>query len=166
MQDGVRSTAEYSHCETYRYALTRTWDENASKLSFVMLNPSTADELRNDPTVERCERRARKLSFGAFRVVNIFAFRATSPKDLKKAKDPDGPLNDAALKIAIEWSDQILAAWGAHGDHRDQGMRIADLLHGASVPLFHLGLTKQGHPRHPLYVSYNQGPVPWDVHPS
>ena len=71
------STAVYSDCERYRYALTRIWDQAGQKALFVMLNPSTATEVQNDPTVERCERRARALGFGAFRVTNIFAWRDT-----------------------------------------------------------------------------------------
>ena len=65
------SVAVYSPCETYRYELTRTWDPDGGKVLFVMLNPSTATEVQNDPTVERCERRARALGFGGFRVCNI-----------------------------------------------------------------------------------------------
>jgi hypothetical protein len=73
LKDDAASVAIYSDCENYRYALTRIWDEAAGKVAFVMLNPSTATEVQNDPTVERCERRARALGFGAFRVCNIFA---------------------------------------------------------------------------------------------
>lgn len=160
--DGTRSVAVYSACETYRYALTREWDAGAKKVCFVMLNPSTADELRNDPTVERCERRARALGFGAFRVVNIFAFRATDPRDLKKASEPVGDGNDTALGEALEWADMTVAAWGAHGDHLGQGAAVAKSLKAAGKPLHHLGLTKRGHPRHPLYVSYQVNPTPWD----
>ena len=155
------SEAVYSPCETYRYSLTRTWDESGRKLLFVMLNPSTADELRNDPTVERCERRARSLGFGAFRVTNIFAFRATSPNDLKKAKDPEGADNDEILEFMISWSDQIIAAWGVHGHHQRQDEKIKALLFGRASNLAHLGLTKDGHPRHPLYVPYSQSPIAW-----
>ena len=74
------SVAVYSPCERYRYLLTRVWDGAGPRALFVMLNPSTATEFQNDPTVERCERRARALGFGAFRVANIFAFRATDPR--------------------------------------------------------------------------------------
>ena len=157
------SEAVYSPCETYRYSLTRTWDESGRKLLFVMLNPSTADELRNDPTVERCERRARSLGFGAFRVTNIFAFRATSPTDLKKAKHPEGADNDEILESAISWSDQIIAAWGVHGHHQKQDEKIKALLFKSNVRVTHLGLTKDGHPRHPLYVPYSQSPVAWQT---
>ena len=91
------STAQYSDCETYRYALTRVWDDAGKRVVFVMLNPSKANEIANDPTVERCERRARALGFGAFRVVNIFAFRETNPHLMRKATSPVGPDNDAIL---------------------------------------------------------------------
>ncbi|GGE53509.1 hypothetical protein GCM10011517_21530 [Actibacterium pelagium] len=128
-----------------------------------MLNPSTADELRNDPTVERCERRARQMGFGAMRVVNIFAFRATQPQDLRKAAHPEGPLNDACLLEGAQWADQILCAWGVHGEHLDQGPKVAERLRAAGHVLTHIGLTKEGHPRHPLYVSYKVTPMPWDV---
>ena len=85
------STAVYSDCERYRYSLTRVWDADASRVVFVMLNPSTATEIQNDPTIERCEQRARRLGFGGFRAVNIFALRATDPRDMRAADDPEGP---------------------------------------------------------------------------
>ncbi|MEO0676544.1 MAG: DUF1643 domain-containing protein, partial [Pseudomonadota bacterium] len=82
------STAVYSDCERYRYMLTRIWDEGGKRALFIMLNPSTATEVQNDPTVERCERRARALGFGAFRVLNIFAWRDTDPRKMRAAPDP------------------------------------------------------------------------------
>ena len=157
------STAVYSDCEKYRYSLTREWDQRGKKVLFVMLNPSTATEVQNDPTVERCERRARVLKYGAFRVTNIFAWRATDPRDMKRAKDPVGPQNDTTLAEGANWADHIIAAWGAHGDHLDRGVAVADHLARLEVPLFHLGLTKAGHPRHPLYLPYVQQPEVWDL---
>lgn len=157
------SWAEFSECGAYRYSLTRIWEADQPKLMYVMLNPSKADEKSNDPTVERCERRARALGYGAFRVTNIFAFRATDPMDLKRAKAPVGPQNDAALREGTAWADAIIAAWGTHGSHRDQGLAVARILADTNTPLFHLGLTKAGHPRHPLYISYTQQPRPWAV---
>jgi hypothetical protein len=91
------STAIYSACETYRYTLTRDWGGAGGRVTFVMLNPSTATEVQNDPTVERCERRARTLGYGAFRVCNIFAVRGTAPLVMRAAPDPVGPANDAAI---------------------------------------------------------------------
>ncbi|MGB3244315.1 MAG: DUF1643 domain-containing protein [Sulfitobacter sp.] len=155
------SFAVFSDCEKYRYSLTRIWDRTAPRVLVVMLNPSTADEMRNDPTVERCEQRARRLGYGAFQVTNIFAFRATDPRDMRAAQDPVGPENDGVLLDGTVWADHIIAAWGVHGAHLDRGMEVADALAQTGVPLFHLGLSKAGHPRHPLYLPYAQQPVTW-----
>jgi hypothetical protein len=155
------SFAVYSDCENYRYALTRSWDADAERVLFVMLNPSKATEVQNDPTVERCERRARALGFGAFRVTNIFAWRETNPQLMRKAAAPIGPNNDQLLLEAAGWADQIIAAWGAHGAHLDRGPAVADLLWESGKPIFNLGLTKHGHPKHPLYIRYAQQPEPW-----
>jgi hypothetical protein len=156
------SEAVYSECERYRYLLTRVWAPG-SKALFVMLNPSTATEVQNDPTVERCERRARSLGFGAFRVANIFAFRATDPKVMRAADDPVGPGNDAAILASVDWSDAVVCAWGNHGLHLNRGDYVVRLLRRTGAPLLHLGLTGQGQPRHPLYVGYDQRPQPWQA---
>jgi len=155
------SVATYSDCERYRYTLTREWAPSAGRLLCVMLNPSTATELQNDPTVERCERRARALGYGAFRVCNIFAYRATDPKVMRAVDDPIGPENDAALADSAAWSDLVLCAWGSHGAHLGRGPFVERLLRGTGRPLTHLGLTQGGHPRHPLYVPYATRPVKW-----
>ena len=155
------STAVYSDCEAYRYALTRVWDAGGRRALFIMLNPSTATEVQNDPTVERCERRARALGFGGFRVTNIFAWRDTDPKKMRAAADPVGPGNDAAIEESCPWVDQIIAGWGTHGAHLERGADVERLLRRAGRPVFHLGLTKAGHPRHPLYIAYSQQPERW-----
>ncbi|MBK5934676.1 hypothetical protein C8N32_103192 [Rhodovulum imhoffii] len=160
-KDDAASTAVYSDCETYRYLLTRVWNPQGRRALFVMLNPSTATEVQNDPTVERCERRARALGFGAFRVTNIFAFRATDPKVMRAAPDPVGPQNDTAIVGSAPWADQIICAWGTHGAHLDRGPRVERLLRTTGQPLWHLGLSKAGHPKHPLYIAYSQQPAPW-----
>ncbi len=156
------STAIYSDCERYRYALTRVWDDEGGRVHFVMLNPSTATEVQNDPTVERCERRARALGFGGFRVTNIFAWRDTDPRKMRAAADPVGPDNDAAILDGTAWADRTICAWGTHGEHLNRGPYVHQLLLGLDVPLYHLGLSKAGHPKHPLYISYQQEPVLWD----
>ena len=154
------SEAVYSDCGQYRYLLTRVWAPGRKAL-FIMLNPSTATEVQNDPTVERCERRARALGYGAFRVTNIFAYRATDPKVMRAAADPVGPDNDAAILESLEWADTVVCAWGNHGLHLNRGSQVTDLLRSCRAPLFHLGLTSHGQPRHPLYVGYDQQPQPW-----
>lgn len=154
------SEAIYSDCEAFRYALTRVWGDGPKAL-FIMLNPSTATEEQNDPTVERCERRARALGFGAFRVTNIFAYRATDPRVMRAAPDPVGPGNDATILQGVDWADRILCAWGNHGLHLDRGAQVTAMLRATNAELLHLGLTGQNQPRHPLYVSYDQQPMHW-----
>ena len=163
IKDDAPSTAIYSDCENYRYALTRTWDSDGRRVLFVMLNPSTATEVQNDPTVERCERRARALGFGAFRVCNIFAYRATDPRDMRAQDDPNGPDNNAAIMEAANWADAVVCAWGTHGEHRGRGPEMEALLRKQSLPLMHLGLSEAGHPKHPLYISYSVQPIEWTV---
>lgn len=160
-KNDAASVAIYSDCERYRYSLTRVWDEAGQKALFVMLNPSTATEVQNDPTVERCERRARALGFGAFQVTNIFAWRDTDPKKMRKAADPVGPENDAAILQGCDWADQVICAWGTHGEHLGRGEDVERLVRGTKAGLFHLGLTQAGHPKHPLYIAYTQQPVRW-----
>ncbi len=155
------SVAVYSQCERYRYSLTRTWDEAGKKVLFIMLNPSTATEVQNDPTVERCERRARTLGFGSFCVTNIFAWRDTDPKKMRKAEDPIGPENDITILEFSNWADQIICAWGTHGEHKDRGKQVKKLLLGTQNTLYHLGLSQKGHPKHPLYITYQKQPEVW-----
>lgn len=162
LKGDAASVAVYSDCERYRYVLTRVWDEAAPRLTYVMLNPSTATEVQNDPTIERCERRARALGYGGIKITNIFAWRDTDPKKLKQAKEPVGPENDALVAEAAAWADLTLCGWGAHGDHRGRGAEIAAVLRATGRPLATLGTSKAGHPRHPLYISYQTQPTPWD----
>lgn len=156
------STAVYSDCETYRYSLTRIWEPAGRRVMFVMLNPSTATEVQNDPTIERCERRARSLGFGGFRATNIFAYRATDPRDMRAAADPAGPDNETAILEGMDWADQVVCAWGTNGVHMNQGPRIETLLRARGQALYQLGLSKAGHPKHPLYIAYSQVPHIWE----
>lgn len=148
----------------YRYVLWRTWHQGRRTLVFIMLNPSTADEETNDPTVERCQRRAAALDYGGLVVLNIFALRATDPGILYRAKDPVGPQNDEWILGAARSDRDIVCAWGAHGALGGRGTAVRKLLAAASPrSIYHLGMTKEGHPRHPLYVSYSQPLVPWNT---
>ena len=163
LKGDAASEAVYSDCETYRYLLTRSWNETAPRMMLIMLNPSTATEVQNDPTIERCERRARSLGFGAIRIANLFAFRATDPRVMKAAADPVGPSNDdLLLNNLTEWRpDMILCGWGAHGAHLGRSDVVAQMLRGRDQTLWSLGLTKAGLPRHPLYIGYDQRPERW-----
>lgn len=124
-----------------------------------MLNPSTADEVANDPTVERCERRARMWGYRRLIVTNLFAFRATDPRDMKAAIDPVGAENDAAILAAAEVSDLVLCAWGTHGNHLRRADRVRALLDSQRVRLKCLRMAKGGAPCHPLYLPYELEPI-------
>ncbi|NOX39051.1 MAG: DUF1643 domain-containing protein [Alphaproteobacteria bacterium] len=167
LKGDAASVAVYSDCENFRYSLTRIWQAGGDKALFVMLNPSTATEVENDPTVERCERRARALGFGGFRVCNIFAWRATDPRNMRAQPDPVGPENDRAIDEASRWAnraaDRVICAWGTHGAHLDRGTKVEALLRARAVDLWHLGLTKDGHPKHPLYIAYSVQPARWQT---
>jgi hypothetical protein len=156
--EGCLSRVWYSPCDAYRYGLSRVWDARKSALLFIMLNPSTADEHRNDPTVARCETRARAMGFGGVMIANLFAFRATRPQDLKRAALPVGDANDRLLDAWAGTAAMTVAAWGVHGSHQGRAQQVARGLKG---DLHHLGLTKDGHPRHPLYVPFATVPAPW-----
>ena len=158
----ITSEAAYSDCGAYRYWLKRRW-QSGDVVNFLMLNPSVADEHRNDPTVERCQRRAHQMGFGGFSVTNIFAWRDTDPHAMRRAKAPEGPQNDAVLRAEARASHLVIAAWGTHGAHKARGQAVAQMLRADGTGLFHLGLSKHGHPRHPLYVPYSQKPILWTL---
>ena len=156
------SEAEYSTCGLYRFRLTRTWSQAGRHALFIMLNPSTATEIKNDPSVERCERRARALEFGSFTVCNLFAFRSTNPDKLKNIRDPHGIGNDAAIESSSKCADIIVCAWGNHGAHLNRGKFVESMLRDSGFDLHHLGITARGFPKHPLYVSYSVNPIMWE----
>ncbi len=144
------SSAVFSEDRVYRYMLTRIISSGPWRLLAIMVNPSTADELTDDPTIRRWLGFARIWGFGVLRVVNLNAFRATEPIDLFKAHDPVGPDNDKWLKCGAEWADTIVVSWGVHGAWRGRDTEVSFLLEPYQGKLYSLGLTKQGHPRHPL----------------
>ena len=154
-KDGERvSTALYSDCGGYRYLLSRVWAAQRGLANFVMLNPSVADVVKNDPTVERCERRAEMLGFGGYCVSNIFAWRDTDPLRMRKATHPVGPDNDRILLDEAQRAEIVIVAWGVHGAHRGRGAAVRHMFDDKGIAMHHLGLTRRGHPRHPLYASY------------
>ena len=141
----------FSRCGTWRYLLWRLPDRRAKIVGIGLLNPSRADETRDDPTIRQCLARARQAGLAGLVVWNLFAFRATLPADLKRALDPVGPDNDAAIAMALALSSRTILAWGNHGGHRDRDDAVLARC-GASPDLAVLGLTATGRPRHPLYL--------------
>jgi hypothetical protein len=154
-----QSGAEFSDCALYRYKLWRRWDHNKSTLAFCMLNPSTADARNNDPTVERCERRARDWGYGSLIVVNLFAWRSTDPRALRSVADPVGPYNFDAILWAIEESTTFVCAWGGDGAILGMGQTILSRLREFYPGRAHaLKINGDGTPAHPLYLPYSLKP--------
>src|SRR5919204_4199606 len=104
----------FSECRTWRYSLTRGLDGSDGTVAFVGLNPSTADETTDDPTVRRCIGFAREWGFARVEVVNVYAFRARDPRELWRADDPVGPDNDRILAQVLDGAELVIAAWGMH----------------------------------------------------
>ena len=155
---GHRGGAWFDPGDRYRYLLWRAWGDAGRFALFILLNPSTADQDTNDPTVERCERRARALGFDGLLVANLFAFRSIHPGMLREAPAPIGPQNDAAMLLAQQLAEQTICGWGAHGRRSHRGQTVREQL---KRPLYHLGLTRDGQPRHPLYLPYSAQPQVW-----
>lgn len=153
-------SAVISKCKNYRYLLNRkTSHKNGKKLVFVMLNPSTADASKDDPTIRKCIGFGERLGYEDVEVVNLFAFRSTKPENLLTCDDPVGPSNDEFIGHAINTSDMVICAWGTKGSILDRDKEF--LSH--ALNLHALEITKDGHPKHPLYISYDKKPVPFNI---
>jgi len=159
----VITGAMLSEDEVYRYSLMRIWEPELPKALFIGLNPSTADAELDDPTIRRCVGFADSWGCGGIEMVNLFAFRATNPADMKKAPDPVGPHNDETIiQMAVEWEPKyVIAAWGAHGGWWRRNIEVLNLLGQRNVEVTVLGETKAGHPKHPLYLPKILKPYKW-----
>lgn len=160
--DDKTGGALLSECRTYRYGLWRHFNENKPPrfVNFLMLNPSTADEISNDPTVERCERRARAWGYDGLMVTNLFAFRSTDPRVLPKLLDPVGPDNDHYILRDAQAAALVICAWGRDGGIKGRSARVCSMLRGAGVTLHALKVSEAtGEPWHPLYLSYDLMPM-------
>lgn len=170
----IEARATFSPCRTWRYSLSREIadpalgcnDEPGGTVTFVGLNPSTADETTDDPTIRRCVRFARDWGFSRLKMVNLFAYRATDPTDLFNAAsdgiDVVGPENDHNLSLAFGGSDRIMAAWGAPAPLTIRRVeQFAETFGGWQF--WALGLTALGSPRHPLYMRADSMPFVYDL---
>lgn len=160
------SGASFSGDDTYRYRLWRRWD-SGPVVTWVMLNPSTADATEDDPTIRRCRGFSRSWRYGGMIVVNLYAYRATNPKDLPTDLPvAQGPANEEHVRRAAEQADVVVAAWGSGGSGNLSYQRALNaygrrLLDGFDLQC--LGVTLSGAPRHPLYVPSRQPLVPWST---
>lgn len=164
--------ATFSACRKYRYRLWEIWDRSNPIVLYIMLNPSTADEVKNDPTVERCSRRAQMWGYGGFRIANIFALRSTNPRALYAAESPvsEPPVslngvtvaaphvNDTYIRTQAMGSNLVICGWGAHGVHLGRGALVLQKLRESGIKPHALRMTKSGQPGHPLYIEYNVQP--------
>ncbi len=160
------SAALFDPTEKYRWWLGRQWSDG-SPMTFIMLNPSTADAFKDDPTIRRCIDFAIRHGCSGLLVVNLYAYCSTDPRKLWEVSDPVGSENDRWIDEAVDRAGFVVAAWGAHSgqDVRGDivGTRIAKLLEKkcGGNRLFCLGKTKVGYPRHPLYVRGDQALIAW-----
>jgi hypothetical protein len=155
----IESGAVFDETEAYRYTLWRIWEPSKPRLCFVLLNPSTADAERNDPTIRRCIGFARAWEYGGVEVVNLYAFRATRPTDLFRATDPVGPKNDDYLAEAIARAGRVVVGWGNHGAKPERLSAVSPVLIKAHC----FGITSMGQPRHPLYMRGDAALQYWTV---
>lgn len=148
--DHERTGAEFSPCRTHRYVLWRRWgDVKSENLMMVIgLNPSTADETEDDPTIRRCIRFAKDWGYDGLIMMNAYGFRATDPRDMQAASDPIGPGNDEAFMRYRSQVSMIIAAWGVHCSLE----REAQVCKNIDRQIHCLGKTKHGRPKHPLYI--------------
>lgn len=161
--NGIRSEAIFSADGIYRYELSRQWSDGGNFLNWIMLNPSTATETENDPTVARCQKRAELLGYDGFRVYNLFAIRATDPKVMLSHSDPVGDQNDAAMKWLVDNpGEHVVFAWGNHGSHLSRSSQVKKMFSGRGN-VFYLKLNGSGEPAHPLYLTFNLEFKLWGV---
>lgn len=160
MQDTER-TATFSPCREYRYALWRNWqgmfDGKNGYAMFIGLNPSTADETEDDPTIRRCVAFAKRWGYDGLCMTNLFGFRATDPDVMLAKADPVGPDNDRYLVEMARNAGVVVAAWGTPGTHMARNATVRKLI----ANLHYLRLTKDGHPGHPLYLPGDLTPTLW-----
>ncbi|MDE1239813.1 DUF1643 domain-containing protein [Vibrio aestuarianus] len=153
----MKKTAKLSDCRTYRYELWRIWDESKPYAMFIGLNPSTADETEDDPTIRRCINFAKSWGYGGLCMANLFAYRATQPEDMKRASDPIGDKNDETLILLAQNAGVIVGAWGNDGVFLNRSEDVRALISELSV----LKVNKSGEPAHPLYLKSTLTPIKW-----
>jgi hypothetical protein len=158
--DGIEYGAVFDVNDKYRYSLWRAWSTYHPRIVFVLLNPSTANEHKNDPTILRCMGFARAWNFGSMEVVNLFAFKATDYRELLKVQDPTGEENNRFLMQAVERCSTVVLGWGNRGKFLNRDRQVLSLLADRS-DVHCLGITKDGQPRHPLYVKGDTSLVPF-----
>jgi hypothetical protein len=151
----VTRSCVFSDDRIYRYRLDIAWGEGGlGNVAWCLLNPSTADEIENDPTVERRFRWSMAHGYDSLSIVNIFAYRATDPDVMKAQADPVGPDDDRHILEVAKASDLFVVGWGNHGSHLGRGWQVTEMLSREGIEPQCLGINRDGQPKHPLYTSY------------
>jgi hypothetical protein len=148
--------AKLSECRTYRYSLWRVWDDSKPYAMFIGLNPSTADEVENDPTLNRCIDYAKTWGYGGIYLANLFAFRTKDPEIMKAAPDPVGPENNTSLINLAQKAGIVVAAWGNDGAFLGRSKEVRAMVPNLSC----LKMNNTGEPAHPLYQPKSAVPIP------
>ena len=151
----MKGGAEIDNSARYRYSLWRIWNREWPGVLFVMLNPSTANALEDDPTIRRCIGFAINWGFGSLEVVNLFAWRSSNPRSLIQVADPVGPKNDEYIDMACDRNRQRVAAWGAASRLLGRAETVLEMIRRYG-DVWCLGKTCSGQPRHPLFVKYDK----------
>jgi len=162
--DGIERSATFSRCMTWRYTLERYWDKSKPFVLFILLNPSTADGMNDDPTNRRGINYAKDWGYGGVVFCNLFAYRTPYPKELKKC-DVDKAIgidNETAIRIMCDRAGIIICAWGIHGKLFNRHDIMCGMLWFYEYKPFHMGLTKHGFPRHILYLKSSIKPQLWE----
>lgn len=154
--------ANFSGDRLYRWCLWRRWGKE-KPACFLMLNPSTGNEVILDPTLRRCVGFARAWGCGGIEIVNLFGIVSSNPKVLVKHPDPVGSLNDATILMCATRASVIIVAWGAFPEARERAVKVTKMLLDVGVRLQCLGTTKEGHPNHPLYLPKSTWPIDWSA---
>lgn len=157
MVPGLKSSAVFSKNRKYRYTLTRQGWGGTGTVMFIGLNPSTADGLHDDATIRRLIRFTQDWGYDGFIMTNLFAFRATDPRDLRRALNPIGQENDAWLHITASKCQLIVCCWGNHGEYLNRGARVIRQLKNV-YRLHCFGLSRDGNPLHPLRLAASTQP--------
>lgn len=151
--------AIFNESRTHRYTLWRTWGIKTNRVLFIMLNPSTADEVVLDPTIKKCIKFAKQWGFGGIDICNLFALRSTNPKLLYTHENPIGDDNDQWITTTATLAKQIIVAWGKHGKLLNRSECVYNLL--KNYQLFSLNNNNDNSPEHPLYVPFSNEPKLW-----
>ncbi len=155
----MKTDAILSKNRKYRYVLSRIWDESKPTVMIIGLNPSTADETENDPTIIKCIDFAKSWGYGGVYMLNLFGFRATKPKDMFNTDEPIGQDNDKYIEEYSKICDKVICAWGNDGSYKNRSKDILSKIENT----YYLKLNQTGEPAHPLYLKGDLIPIKFEI---